>query len=101
MIRHIVLFKFKTGVSQEEMEAFAQMLSDLKNEVKYVRVLEVSRDIGAKPNSYDLVLNSLFDSMDDVDKYSVHPAHIKALEMVNKLCEPTVKVDYDTNQVEM
>ncbi len=101
MIRHIVLFKFKPEATKKEMENLIIELESLKNNIETIRSIEVARDIGGKHNSCDLVINALFDSIDDVNAYLAHPAHVKALDSVTKLCEPTYKIDYVTNWVAM
>jgi len=99
MIRHIVFFKLKEGISKKEADGFVQELLDLKKHIAFVRDIEVCRDEGRKHNSYDLALNSLFDTMEHVEEYAIHPAHVKVLETVKKLCDSTVKVDYPTVKV--
>ena len=95
MIRHIVLFKFKSQASQDERSALAAQLESLKQEIGNIRSLKVAWDVGKKPNSYDLALDSTFDTMEDVEEYAVHPSHVKVLETVKQVCESTVKVDYE------
>ncbi|MGK7344208.1 MAG: Dabb family protein [Candidatus Nitrospinota bacterium M3_3B_026] len=99
MIRHIVFFKLKNGVTQEQADELLSGLHALEAKIDLVRDIEVAWDIGGKPNSYDIVLNSLFDSMEDVEKYAAHPEHVKVVELINDLCASHVKVDYDTNKV--
>lgn len=99
MIRHIVLFKLKAGVSREEMEGLARELNSLKQDIRQVRSIEVEMDVAKTDNSYDLTLNALFDNMEDVKAYADHPAHVKVLESIHKLCESVAKVDYHTKWV--
>ncbi len=101
MIRHIVFFKFKDGVTTEQKEGLALELSNLQQNIDHIRDLELEMDIGANHNSYDMVLNTLFDSMDSVNAYAVHPAHVKALDTIKSICESTAKVDYKTSKVAM
>ena len=95
MIRHIVLFKFKEGTSADERAGLADALSGLKNKIPLVKELEVGADLGGKPNSYDIALNSVFDNFDDVEAYAVHPDHVEVVKMVKELCESSVKVDFE------
>ncbi len=95
MIRHIVFFTFRPDAAQAEREAFADRLRRLKEQVPQVRELTVAFDIGKKGNSFELVLDSVFDSMEDVETYAVHPDHVKVLDEVKRLCVSTAKVDYD------
>lgn len=93
MIRHIVFFKFKENSSDNERESLILALEALKEKIAEVRELKVGRDIGHKPNSYHIALDSVFDSFDDVETYAVHPDHVEVVTMVKELCESSVKVD--------
>ena len=95
MVRHIVLFRFKDGASIEGKERLIDSLKGLKDQIPLVMELEVGTDIGGKPNSYDIALNSVFERLDDVEKYAIHPDHVKVVEMVKELCESSVKVDFE------
>jgi len=81
------------------MEGLIRELNGLKDSIEQVRAIEVEVDVGRTPNSCDLVLDSLFDNMEDVKTYSTHPAHVKILEMVGKLCESRMKIDYQIKNV--
>ena len=94
MIRHIVFFKLKEGLPPEEGDRLIDALKGLKAKISFVRELEVGRDVGKKPNSYDIVLNTLFHTMDDVEAYAVHPDHVEVVKLVRETCQSSVKVDY-------
>ena len=93
MIRHIVLFKFKAETGDGQRKEFAKALKRLKKQIPFIKELEVGFDVAGKPNSYDIALNSVFETLDDVEEYAVHPDHVKVVEMVKTLCESSVKVD--------
>ncbi len=94
MIRHIVFFKFKEEANEGERAELVAALKNLKAQIPLVKALEVEPDIGGKPNSYDIALNSVFENMDDLETYAVHPDHVKVVERVKALCQSSVKVDY-------
>ena len=94
MIRHIVFFKFNEEASAGERAELVAALKRLQKQIPLVKELEVEPDIGGKPNSYDIVLNSVFENMDDLEAYAVHPDHVKVVERVKALCQSSVKVDY-------
>ncbi|MBF0171581.1 MAG: Dabb family protein [Nitrospinae bacterium] len=94
MIRHIVFFTFRPEVPVAERERFADQLRRLKETVPEVRELTVAFDVGKKGNSFELALDSSFDSMEAVEAYAVHPDHVKILDEVKRLCAATAKVDY-------
>jgi hypothetical protein len=54
----------------------------------------VAFDVVHSENSYDLSLNSLFDNLQDLEKYRVHPEHVKVVEKIKKLCSSAAKIDY-------
>lgn len=98
MIRHIVLFKFKEDVDGEKKRILISALRELKDKISLVKELEVGVDTGNKHNSYDIVLNSLFNTFDDVEAYAVHPEHLKVVDLVKEMCQSSVKVDFDTDR---
>lgn len=81
------------------MEELARGLNGLKEKIKQVRGIEVEMDVGRTDNSCDMVLNVLFDNMEDVKVYSAHPAHVEIVKMVERLCESRMKIDYHTKWV--
>lgn len=95
MIRHIVLFRFNASASPGERTALIDALKGLKDKIELVKELEVGKDVGGKPNSYDIALNSVFETFDDVEKYAVHPDHVEVVTMVKRLCESSVKADFE------
>ena len=95
MIRHIVFFKFKEGTSKDEHDSLIVALKELKSKISLVRELEVGSDVGGKANSYDIALNSVFETFNDVEEYAVHPDHVEVVKLVKQLCESSVKVDFE------
>lgn len=94
MIRHIVLFKLKED-KRGEADRLANALSALqKHTGGLMRECEVAHDVIHAKNSYDVVLNSVFASTDDLETYRVHPEHVKVLDLIKEVCDSTVKVDY-------
>lgn len=94
MIRHIVLFKVKPGVSDEDKAALVDMLKGLKDKIDLVKELEIGEDVGCKENSCDIGLNSTFDDMESLEAYAVHPDHVLVVKRIKELCLSTVKIDY-------
>lgn len=95
MIRHIVLFKLKEGISVAEGEELARQLSALlRTTGGLMKEAEVAFDVVHAHNSYDIVLNSVFENIDRLKEYQVHPEHVKVLDLIKKICFATVKVDY-------
>jgi hypothetical protein len=79
MVRHIVLFKLKETFSPEEKQKAAETLKTellaLKNKIPVIREFEIGINLTDNPSAYDVVINSSFDSLDDLESYRVHPEH--------------------------
>jgi hypothetical protein len=79
MIRHIVLFNFKPGVSDAAKEETLRRLRAMKD-VPSIRGLELngavatqSRHAGKRPFAYSCVMT--FDDVDGFHSYTQHPLH--------------------------
>jgi len=98
MIRHIVLFKLKEFDSEKEKNEVLNLLKinleNLKSKIKEIQFFEVGIDVADSPNSYDIGLNSEFISMEDLEKYRIHPDHQKVVELLKQYTIKRVAVDY-------
>lgn len=95
MVKHIVTFKFK-GTEEERRECaskFAEALRALPNQIDELKSIEVG--INENPSeSWDLVLTATADSLEDISKYSAHPAHQAAVRIIAPYKESRACVDY-------
>lgn len=93
MIQHIVMFKFLDSAqgktkAQNLEEAKARMLA-LKDQIPQIRSMEVHLAVeGSAPGNYDYILVSQFDSLEDLNAYQTHPAHVAFGQFVAQLREP-------------
>jgi len=95
MIRHIVLFSFSDEATEAEMTKLAVDLKGLLEKTDGLMLeCEVAFDVAKTERSCDLVLNSLFENMETLEKYRVHPEHAKVLEFIKQICSSIAKIDY-------
>lgn len=98
MIRHIVAFKLKAYASSEEktvaLNTVKAELLKLPDAISVIRSFEVGIDALQGPFSYDLVINSTFDTLDDLEMYRIHPAHQAFIEFNKNYTVEKVMVDY-------
>ena len=93
MIQHIVMFKFleeAQGKTKAEnlQEAKARMLA-LKDQIPQIQQMEVYLGTeGSAPSNYDYILVSQFRSMEELEQYQNHPAHVAFGAFVKELREP-------------
>jgi len=80
MVKHIVMWKFKDFTeekSREENIAYIKsQLESLPNIIKEIKFIEVGTNINSD-TSYDAVLYSEFETLEDLEIYQNHPAHKK------------------------
>ncbi|MCK5236757.1 MAG: Dabb family protein [Deltaproteobacteria bacterium] len=95
MIQHIVFFKFKDNVTEADKERLTTELRSLKDNIALVKELTVGVDVAHQKKSYDLALNSTFETMEDLMAYAVDEYHLEVLKLVVELCASTCKVDYE------
>ena len=77
MVKHIVMFRLKKGpeaVRREAMEQFKTGIERLPEVIHYIRAIRVGFNINAD-ESWDICLDSSFDTLEDVRSYSINPAH--------------------------
>lgn len=96
MIKHIALFKFKSGVGDEKRGELFRRILRLPEEVPGVMKFQLHRDILGTPQSYDLGLFASFGDMDSLLKYGDHPKRVDTGKFAQELCESIIIFDYDT-----
>ncbi len=99
MIKHIVMWKFKDfaeGLTREEnISKVKSMLEALPEKIDFIREMQVDVNVNPKEGMYDAVLISSFDSLEDVERYRVHPEHKKISSYVALIREKRASVDYE------
>lgn len=98
MIRHIVLFKIKDFSSESERnEALQNVLVTFRSligQIPQIRQFRVEPDCVHAPSSYDVIIDSVFDSKEDLKAYQVHPAHLDAVALNKQWSESKIAGDY-------
>lgn len=96
MVKHIVTFKL-SGTPEEKKivaEKFKAALLELPQVIDCLESMEVG--INENPNEdWDVVLTAIVPTMEDVDKYAKHPAHVAAASLLAGHKEARACVDYN------
>ncbi len=98
MINHVVLFKLKDYPEAERPMIIAEMkvlLEGLKGKIDELKYIEVGVNYELNLKSYDMVLISHFNSVEELDKYRVHPEHKKVLARFSELRLERAAVDFE------
>ncbi len=76
MVKHIVMWRLPdTPEKQARMEAIKVNLEALKNKIDCIKEIHVGINFNTSDAASDIVLESVFDSKEDLDAYIVHPEH--------------------------
>ena len=95
MIKHIVMWTIKDNDDKlKNMEQMKMLLENLKNKIDIAFSLEVGINEVQSPGACDIVLNSEFESLEDLNKYATHPSHMEVVEFIKSVCETRHAVDY-------
>ena len=98
MIRHIVMWNFVVDMTKEEKSnAFLKMkelLEPIKDMLDGVITLEVVENKISSSNR-EVMLISEFETIEDLKKYQVFPAHVEAGKFVGKVTCDRACFDYE------
>ena len=98
MVKHIVMFKLKETLSKDEkldvMNRFKAAIEALPASISVIRKVFVGLNIN-EAETWDICLESEFDSLDDVKFYAVHPDHVAAAGILKDAKLDRACVDYE------
>lgn len=99
MIKHIVLWRLDASYSEEEksdiMHEFRNRLAQLDKKITELLHLEVYfRDKTTSETNYDIILDSVFNSVEDLNTYQNHPEHLKVVAYGKTLKLQRAAIDF-------
>ena len=94
MIIHVLMFKFKDEVSEEEREGFEKGFIDLEYQMKSILKQEVHHNFN-RHQDYDLLCIVYFRNMDDYNSYDLDEGHRSFARRTKPLLEKLACVDYE------
>ena len=92
MIRHIVMWKFRTGTEADQAR-FLEGLRSLQGVIPQLLKSEVAVNVGR--GNYDAVLVSEFESLEALETYKNDPRHKAVSALCKSIREDRVAVDYE------
>lgn len=97
MVRHTVFWKVRgNGPSKDDnCKQLIEALSRLKEEVPGIVELHVGTNFFDGEAAYDLCLQTVHSSREDLDLYRTHPDHVKVAELVKSLTTDRAYVDME------
>jgi Stress responsive A/B Barrel Domain len=95
VIRHIVLFKLKVGVTSDDLDRWLEMSRRAHTRIESVHAFSIGTDLMHLPRSYDVAVVADFDSLDDIRAYAEDPEHLPVIELSRELSEHIASVDFE------
>ena len=99
MIKHIVMFKLKEADGRSEYENAVEAQKRFDNVIANVKELEkgevVINSKDAPESNYTISLLCDFDSIDDLNAYQVHPAHLEFGKFIGSVKTDRACIDYE------
>jgi hypothetical protein len=89
MIRHIVLFKFKDGVSWDDprVQEAERTAAKVGGEVPELNEWSIGRNVSTRAIAYDFAVIGLMDDEDALERYLLHPFHQEAIRLWREISE--------------
>lgn len=98
MVRHIVLWNFNDGMTEEEMRAAGAKMKSLLEPIKekVPGALEIQVVVNQLESSNrDVALISTFETVDALNTYQTHPDHVSAGSYVRSVTCNRSCMDYE------
>ncbi len=94
MFTHIVFFKLN---NKEQACEARNILLSMEGKIPQLKGLEVGVDVLHSERSYDLVLITKFNSLEDMNSYAVSEYHVnKVIKYLKPMLESSKTVDYES-----
>lgn len=94
MIVHIVMFKFRDESKESNIKEVVKRLNILVELIPELRLMEVGVNFTDSERAFDLSLYSTFETKEDLASYSIHPEHLKVVELIKSMTSESKVVDY-------
>ena len=95
MLTHIVIWKYKPEVSEEQRREHVERLRKLGGLIPEVRSLAVGGDVLRLPRSYHTGLVATFDDRAGLEAYDRHPEHQAVVQLGRAISEHVASVDFE------
>jgi hypothetical protein len=95
MVKHVLFVKLQDP-SQENCEEIKKLFLSMKEEIPFIRDIQVGIDFLHSDRSYDIVLELTLDNQQALEDYQNHPYHVNSVKSVihQKRCG-SATVDYE------
>ena len=94
MLTHIVVWKYKPEITEDEREEHRQRLKNLVNFIPEIISLHVGADMLHLPRSYNTGLVATFASEAALDIYTNNEEHLQVAALGKEIAQHVASVDF-------
>jgi len=94
MLTHIVIWKYRQDVTNEQRDEHVAMLRRLPSVIPDILSFNVGFDMLHLPRSYDTGLVAVYPNREALDAYTIHPEHVKVADYGKTISEHVASVDF-------
>ncbi|KAF4358930.1 stress-response A/B barrel domain-containing protein HS1 [Cannabis sativa] len=101
VVKHLVIMKFKDGISDDQIEQMNKEYANLLNLVPSMKALQLGKVVEMSPGNYKHgnggythIFESTFESMEGVAEYTFHPAHLHLGHLYSHTFDKVLVFDY-------
>lgn len=82
---------------EENLLKAKEMIENLKKQIPEIIEMKCGLNCNSAQNekSFDLAIDSIFNNVEELEKYKIHPAHLELVDFINSVREKTSYVDYE------
>jgi hypothetical protein len=96
MFRHVAMFRWKDGVTPEQIAAVAEGLFPLPAVIPEIRSFRFGPDAGLAEHNFDYAVTADFDDVEGFRAYRDHPDHrAVAREVIGPILADRAAVQFD------
>jgi len=95
MLTHIVIWKYKPEVSEEQRREHVERLRRLDGLIPEIRSFAVGRDVLKLPRSYHTGVVATFQDRAGLEAYDAHPEHQAVAQLGRAISEHVASVDFE------
>ncbi len=95
MLTHIVVWKYKPEVGEEERREHVARLRALAGRIPEIESFAVGRDVLSLPRSYHTGLVATFRDRAGLEAYDAHPEHQAIVQLGRTISEHVASVDFE------
>lgn len=95
-LRHVVMFKFKEGTTDEQITSIEKAFAELPSKIKTIKDYEWGTNVSQenKNQGFTHCFIVTFDDQKGLDTYGPHPAHQAFVKMLGPVLDKVLVLDF-------